>query len=99
MPNTAHASMPRTADWRGLSNPFDVIAALKASAAIYAIYEIVLAISVLRLRPIMPACNGFRTGFKRLAKPRVTITCFSCATATVSWPTAKKKRGQNESCR
>ena len=23
--------MPRTADWRGLSNPFDVIAALKAS--------------------------------------------------------------------
>jgi hypothetical protein len=25
--------MPRTADWRGLSNPFDVIAALKASAS------------------------------------------------------------------
>ena len=25
--------MPRTADWRGLSNPFDVSAALKASAS------------------------------------------------------------------
>jgi soluble lytic murein transglycosylase-like protein len=25
--------MPRTADWRGLSNPFDVTAALKASAS------------------------------------------------------------------
>jgi soluble lytic murein transglycosylase-like protein len=25
-------SLPRTADWRGLPNPFDVIAALKASA-------------------------------------------------------------------
>ena len=25
--------MPRTADWRDLNNPFDVIAALKASAS------------------------------------------------------------------
>jgi hypothetical protein len=38
-------------------------------------------------------------GFRRPAEPRVTITCFACATATVSWPIAKKKRDQNESCR
>ena len=62
--------MPRTADWRDLNNPFDVIAALKASASYLRDLRSVLAISVLRLPPTTPArfieykddgylCEGF----------------------------------------
>ena len=74
--------MPRTADWRGLSNPFDVNAALKARQAIYAIYLPALVILGSRLRPTTPVRNGFRIGSRRAAVyPRKRATMFRLSPA------------------
>jgi hypothetical protein len=59
--------MPRTADWRGLSNPFDVNAALKASASYLRDLLTALVILGSRLRPTTPVRNGFRIGSRRAA--------------------------------